>query len=636
MFRYLKPGALGLIALPFLASAASAQFTTLPDIVISANQTPQPADRVGASVTVLKGDEMRARGVETVLDALRTVPGLHVATSGSKGSVSQVRIRGGDANHLQVFIDDVPTNRLDAGDFDFADYLIDDIDRIEVVRGPQSGIYGGNAHSGVISIYTKSGRGLKKPELTLRTEGGTQRSHWLSAGIAHHTGAVYGAFSFQQRETDGFNISRLGNEKDGHHAFILNGKTGIDFNESFNVEGVFRHVNRKAQLDPENNIPLPDSFGVDTFSQTNARVNANLRTLDDNFVQRFGLFTTDLKYSNFNALFGPPPFRTFGQTYGADYKGSYSYNIGAIRNTSTGVVDYLEENFQTSFGADNQRNRVGVAFEQIVDLPTGLTVSGAARQDFHDAFADFFTWRIALSQRLPTNTRLHSNIGKGVTLPNFNEMFSTAPNFIPNPDLQPESSIGWDFGVEQTFWGGLFVTDVTYFAARFQDRIARVAVPGGISVANIAGISPRQGVEIAAKFNPWTWLTLESTYTYTDAETPAGLREVRRPQNAATFTATFRFPDDKTKASVIVSHNGKFRDEYFPPPGFLTTSAIMGSYTIVNAIITHQLTPQAVIYLRGENIFNEKYEEIFTYRSPGATVFLGLRMRFSEAAAAIQ
>jgi vitamin B12 transporter len=636
MFRYLKAVALGLTALAFLTSPALAQVTVLPDTVISANQTPQPADRVGASVTVLKGDELRAKGVETVLDALRTVPGVHVQSSGSKGSLSQVRIRGADANHLQVLIDDIPVNRLDAGDFDFADFLIGDIERIEVVRGPQSGIYGGNAHSGVISIYTKSGRGLKKPEMTLRIEGGTPKSHWLSGSVAHHTGPLYGAFTFQHRETDGFNISRLGNEKDGHRTFVFNGKTGIDLTECLNIEGVLRYVDRKAQLDPENDIPLPDSFGVDTFEQTNARINANLRSFDGNFVQRFGLFTTDQKYSNFNALFGPPPFRTFGQTYGADYKGSYSYNLGALANVSTVVVDYLEEKFQTSFGADEQRNRVGAAFEQIVDLPTGLTISGAVRQDFHDKFADFFTWRIALSQRLPTGTRLHSNIGKGVTLPNFNEMFSTAPNFIPNPNLKPESSIGWDFGVEQTFWNGMFVFDVTYFASRFEDRVARVAVVGGVSVANIPGISPRQGVEISAKLNPWSWLTLESTYTYTDAETPAGLAEIRRPQNAATFTGTVRFPDQKTRASIVVNVNGKFRDEYFPPPFFATTSTILGGYTIVNAIVTHQLTPQAQVYLRGENIFNEKYEEIFSYRSPGATAFLGLRVRLGEVAAPLQ
>lgn len=630
MFRNSRVSAFALLALPFSLSPAFAQTSALPETVISANQVPQPADRVGASVTVLKGDELRAQGVETVADALRTVPGVHVQTSGSKGSITQIRIRGGDANHVLVQIDGVPTNRLDAGDFDFADFLVDDIDRIEVIRGPQSGIYGGNAHTGVISIYTKSGRGLKKPELTFRTEGGTQRSHWLSGTLAHHTGAFYSALSFQHRETDGFSISPLGNEKDGHRAFIFNGKAGIDISEHLNIEGVLRHVNRKAQLDPENNIPLPDGYGVDTFEQTNARLNATLNSFGGNLVQRFGIFSTDLNYSNYNALFGPPPFTNAGQTRGGDYKASIQYSTGAISNTSTFVVDYIDERFQTSFGDDAQRNRFGTAYEHIFDLPTGTSISGALRKDFNDKFADYVTWRLAVSQRLLPGTRLHSAVGKGVTLPNFNEMFSTSPSFIPNPNLQPESSIGWDIGVEQTLWNGLFVFDATYFSSRFEDRIARVAVIGGISAANIAGISPRQGVELTGKLNPWSWLTLEATYTYTEAETPAGIEEVRRPKNAASFTATYRASDNKTRASVIVTHNGKMRDEFFPPPFFATTSTILGSYTLVNAIVTYQVNPSTQFYVRGENLLNEKYEEVYSYRSPGASAYIGLRMRLGE------
>jgi vitamin B12 transporter len=635
MFRLSGACALALTALSFSVSTASAQTTALPETVISANQVPQPADRVGASVTVLQGEQLRAQGIETVADALRTVPGVHVQTSGSKGSITQIRIRGGDANHVLVQIDGIPTNRLDAGDFDFADFLVDDIDRIEVIRGPQSGIYGGNAHTGVISIFTKSGRGLKKPEVTFRMEGGTQRSHWLSGTVAHHTGPFYGALSFQHRETDGFSISPLGPEKDGHRVFIFNGKAGIDLSEHLNIEGVLRHVDRKAQLDPENNIPLPDGFGVDTFEQTNARLNATLTSLGGTLVQRFGVFGTDLKYSNFNALFGPPPFMTAGQTRGGDYKASLQYSTGAISNTSTFVLDYIDERFQTSFGDDAQRNRFGTAYEHIFDLPTGTSISGAMRQDFNDKFADYFTWRVAISQRLPHGTRIHSAIGKGVTLPNFNEMFSTSPSFIANPNLQPESSIGWDVGVEQTLWNGRLVFDVTYFNSRFENRIARVAVPGGVSAANIAGISPRHGVEITGKLNPWSWLTLEATYTFTDAQTPADIPEVRRPKNAATFVATYRAPDNKTRASIVVTHNGKMRDEYFPPPFFATTSTFLAGYTLVNAIVSYQVNPNTQFYIRGENLLNEKYEEIFSYRSPGATGYVGLRVKLGDVTPAI-
>jgi vitamin B12 transporter len=642
MLRIFRPAALGLAALPLFASFASAQTTVLPDVVISANQVPQPADRVGASVTVLHGEELRAKGVETVADALREVPGVHVNQAGSKGALTQVRIRGADGNHLQVLIDGIPVSRLDAGDYDFADLLMDDIERIEVVRGPQSGIYGGNAHAGVISIFTISGRGLKHPELVFRTEGGNKNSHFGSLSLRAASGLFYGAFTMQSRKTDGFNISRLGNEKDGHGVTIFNFKSGVDLTENLNVEGVFRHTKRKLQFDPEA-FPfpggvLPDGDAFDRFTQTNARVNTTLTSLDGRLTQRFGFFQTSQDYSDSVPAFGPVPFQTFGRGQGADYKASLQYAFGPVKNTSTIVIDTLNEGFRSRSafgGSDEKRNRIGTAYEHIFDFATGLTVSGALRQDFHDQFADFFTWRLALSQRLPTNTRLHSNIGKGVTLPNFNEMFAAgAANFIPNPNLKPESSVGWDFGIEQTFWNGKAIFDVTYFASRLEDRITRIPAPGpSTTVVNVAGVSPRQGVELTGTLLPWTWLKLQATYTYTDSETPAGIREVRRPANAATFTSTFIAPDNKTKASVTVIHNGKMDDDqFFGGPLRVTLS----EYTIVNAKLSYDLTPTSQIYIRGENILNEKYEEVFSYRSPGATVLLGLRMRLGELATPIQ
>lgn len=635
MFRSIKPGgAPGLLTLALLCStAASAQTTALPDVVISANQTPQEADRVGASATVLRGEELRARGIETLADALREVPGVVVTQAGSKGSFTQVRIRGGDANHLLVQIDDVPVNRLDSGDFDFADFLIDDVERIEVVRGPQSGLYGGNAHSGVISIYTKSGRGLKHPELVFRTEGGTQRSHFLSGTLRGASGPFYGAVTFQHRETDGFNISRFGNEKDGHRAFVFTGRFGVDISDTLNIEGVIRHTDRTVQYDPENAVPIPDGNGLDTFRSTLVRVNVNLKTMDGALVHRFGTYGLQQDYTSFNGLFGPPAFATVGETAGTDYKGTWKYNLASLAHTSTIVVDHVDEKYRHNFGADFQRARTGIAYEHILDLPTGLTVSGAARQDFHDTFSDFFTWRIAASQKLPLGFRLHSNIGRGVTLPTFFEQFSTSGTFRPNPDLQPESSIGWDFGIERTWWNGLLVTDATYFSSRFDNRIVVVAVPGGTSVTNIPGISTRHGVELSATLNPVTWLTLQGSFTYSEAENPDGIEEIRRPRNSASFAATFRLPDQRTKASVTVNHNGKRADDAFI--GFPATRVTLASYTLVNAIVSYDLTPFAQIYIRGENLLDERYEEVFSYRSPGATGYVGLRMKLGDITPAV-
>jgi vitamin B12 transporter len=628
MFRFSGASALALIALPFSLSTTQAQTIALPDVVISANQTPQPADRVGASVTVLQGDEIRRRGIETVADALRTVPGVHVNNAnGNKGGLTQVRMRGSGASQIQVLIDDVPVGRLDGGDFDFADFLVDDIDRIEVVRGPQSGIYGGNAQAGVIAIYTVTGRGLKKPVLTTRSEIGTQNSSLLSATMRGANGPFYGAFSAQHRETNGYNISRSGTEKDGHRAFIANSKIGVDISEYVNVEAVMRHTDRKVQYDPETTIPLPDAFGRDTQQNSHARVNLTARLWDGNFVQRLGYYVRQEDLTSecptcFQA------FRATGTTgSGADYKGVFNYNLGSVQNTSTFLLDWKNDSFQSG-GVTAERDRTGLAFEHIVSFATGLTLSGAVRHDFHDVFQDFTSWRIAGSQKFSTGTRLHSSVGTGITLPTFFQQFGFNLTFVGNPNLKPETSTGWDFGVEQTFFGGLLVTDATYFSIEADNAI----VGFGNTAINNAGFSTRRGVELTAKYNPVPWLTLEGTYTYTDAETPAGIDEIRRPKHSASAAAIFRFPDNKTQASVIVAHNGKMFDDAFLPFPAPLTRFTLTDYTLVNAIVTYQATPTTQFYIRGENLLNERYEEVYSYRANGATGYIGMRMKLGELA----
>src|SRR3954454_8170925 len=153
--------------------AALAQSVPLPDIVVSADQVPVEAQKVGASVTVLKGEELRAKGIENVPDALRMVPGVSITQSGGRGTVTEVRIRGAENNHLMLVIDGIDVNSIGDGGFDFADLPVDDIERIEILRGPQSGLYGANAHAGVISITTMSGKGLLRPVVEAKLEGGS-------------------------------------------------------------------------------------------------------------------------------------------------------------------------------------------------------------------------------------------------------------------------------------------------------------------------------------------------------------------------------------------------------------------------------------------------------------------------------
>src|SRR3954469_20251625 len=195
-------------ALLSVLGAADAQ-TVLPELlVVSPSLVPIEASKTGSSVTAMTGEQIRASGFSQLSDVMRTFPGMHVSQSGSRGSLTQFRVRGAEANHLLVMIDGVPANAVGDGEYNFADIPLDDIERVELLRGPQSGLYGANAHSGVLTIVTKSGRGLAKPEFNARIEGGTQRSTEGSATVRGAAGPIYGSGTVSYANTAGFNIAR--------------------------------------------------------------------------------------------------------------------------------------------------------------------------------------------------------------------------------------------------------------------------------------------------------------------------------------------------------------------------------------------------------------------------------------------
>src|SRR5437764_862720 len=263
--------------------------TVLPElVVISPSLVPIEASKTGSSVTVMTGEEIRSSGFTQLADVMRMFPGVAVNQSGSRGSLTQFRVRGTEANHLLVMIDGVPANAIADGEYNFADIPLDDIERVELLRGPQSGLYGANAHSGVLTIVTKSGRGLTKPEFNARFEGGTQRSAEGAMTARGAAGPFYGAITTSYATTNGFNIARDGSENDGAKRFAVTGKAGADFSPNFNVEGFIRHFSRKADSDPQSFATglVFDAPGYSTATEeTLARVEGTLKLFDDRWIQ---------------------------------------------------------------------------------------------------------------------------------------------------------------------------------------------------------------------------------------------------------------------------------------------------------------------------------------------------------------
>ncbi len=498
----------------------------------------------------------------------------------------------------------------------------------------------------MLTIETKSGRGLAKPEFNARFEGGTQRSAEGAATFRGALGPFYGSTTVNYATTNGFNIARDGSETDGAKRAAVTSKVGVDLTPYLNVEGFIRHLYRNADTDPQdpfflNNGLVVDAPGYNTKTEeTLARLEGTLKLFDNHWIQsakwtgsRTGVTGIE-NYSQTSASLGTAQTLT--------YKSSLLFDsnfLGGEKHTVTGLLENRREYFSFDsiflFGPDldaahdgHTRTTNSVGGEYVLDLlRTGTTISIAQRQDFNEPFSDEYTWRYSLSQKIaPIGGRIHSSVGRGVTNPSFIEQFGfVVSTFQPNPNLVPESSIGWDAGYEQTFWNGRVMFDVTYFNSRLEHEIVTVSLPNfKTSVDNLAGTSTRQGVEVTGKVKPVDWLTLTGTYTYTDARDDQGMPEIRRPAHAASASATVPFLEGRGRATFNVVYNGRMPDTIFTFPSQPT---ILNAYTLVGGQISYDTTPWSTIYLRAENVFNQQYEEVFSYRSPGAAVYAGVKVR---------
>ncbi|MCZ0738720.1 TonB-dependent receptor plug domain-containing protein [Phreatobacter sp. AB_2022a] len=657
---------------PLLAASAFGQaadpVAPLPEILVhGASTVPVEAPRVGSAVTVVTAETIRDQGTQTLPDALRQVPGLAVSQAGGRGGITQLRIRGAEANHSLVVVDGVPINDVNNGDADLANLPVDAIERIEVVRGPQSGIWGPNAQSGVVLITTKSGRGLARPELSARVEGGSFGTLQGSVSVRGAQGPFYGALSLSGLRAGGHVAAPGTTRPNGSEMGALNAKVGADLADWFNVEGTLRMVSRTGFYNPANAAMGPgfaadprygflaDGVGRGTATDIQGRVVGTVTLLDGRWVQKFSADTSRQGTNAADSYVSAFGFRErqafWSQTERnrADYRSAFTFEtpqlLGA-RHTLVAGVDITRERFRYHYesdgffgpfvndgfaGAGQSRERKGLYGEYLVSLDTGLALSAALRQDWNSSFRNATSWRFTAAQSFETGTRLHASIGKGVTNPTFVEQFGFTNTFVGNPLLKPEQSIGWDVGVEQRWFGGRLTTDLTYFRANLENEI----VGSGISVANLPFATARQGIEATLTARPLDWLRITGAYTYTDTRSAEPLlggyvfkEALRRPKHAASLSAVASFAEDRGKLSVTVAHNGGMRDRFFGPLG--PTDVYLRSYTLVGAQLSYDVTRNVTAYVRGENIFAQRYQEVFGYNAAGAAVYAGLRVRFGD------
>ena len=622
--------------------AAEPPVTSGPPVIVTASPVGLPEREVGSAISVITGEQIRERQARFVFEVLRDVPGVAVNQSGAPGSLTQVRIRGAESNQTLVLIDGVRANDPAIGDeYDFAHLLADDIERIEVLRGPQSAIYGSESLGGVISIITRRGqRGIQA--------GGYLETGSFSTvnGNAYLRGAgdVYDfALSASQRDANGTNISRFGSEPDGYRNKTFNATGALRPTSNLEFNAVGRYVESTTRFDTQDFFSPtspPFGFAVDSADTTRAyqyygRVEGKLKTWDGRWTHRLGAEVMNSRSSNQTA--NVENSANEGHRERFDYLTTLQIDQGGAAKAGHIVslgIDRTDETFfsRNAFAVNDVGNdRTGLFAEYRLSLYDRLFLSAGGRHDDNRMFQDADTYRLTAAYLFPdTGTRLHGSYGKGIKNPSFFELFGFFQGFVGNPNLKPETSRAYDLGVEQSWSRGKI--DVTYFHADLEDEIVTVFAPISTTV-NQMGESKRSGVEIQGSMRFGDAWSLSGNYTYLDADEPgvvSGTRvtELRRPRNIAGASLNYAFPDRRGNVNLTVRYNGEQLDNAFlNPVTFAPTRVTLGAYTLVNIAALYDVTKNVTLFGRIENLLDDRYEQVFSYRSPGIGAFAGIRLQ---------
>ena len=642
--------------IPAVASAQLARDTAhVAPMVVTATRSPLATSHSPATISVLSGDELRRAGITTALDALRQVPGLTVVQSGSYGGATSLFIRGGESKFAKVLVDGVPVNDA-GGAFDFSTLSTDNLDRIEIVRGPDSVLDGSDAMAGVVQLFTRRGAGATHIDASARgggyssydadlaARGATQSIDYSVAGARHRT---QGTAPFNS----GFNQSV--------------GSASLGFwRESGDVRVAARYTDDNVHF-PTNGSGEPvDSNAARRDDHLSLGLDAGLRLAS----------TTDLRLSlassSVHAITDDQPDSP-GDTQGYYYTtGDRSWRRSAelrLHVATPGLLDAavgtaFEQQWQTSATQSNfgpsgysatRRNR-GVFGQLLIAGAHPVTATIGGRLDHNEAFGNFFTWRAAASVTPATDTRIHASYGTAFREPTMLENFGGG-FVIGNPALAPEQARSMDLGIEQPI-AGLGSVSATVFANTFTNLIDYKYSATAANYFNVAR-TRTSGIELEGHAALTDAMRADLAYTWLDAKVvdpgtssaatalfAPGARLLRRPAHSLDAGVAYR--PGRSSLEVRFHREGQREDVYFAPD-------FSASRVTLPAFVRTDLSAEQPLYadhgraasltLRVENLFDVRYAELAGfnydfartddaslrrtgYRAPGRRILAGLRI----------
>ncbi len=617
--RFLLP------VLPVAAAfAADNPPSRLDTLTVTASRIPVPVRKSGSSITVITAADIAARKAFTVADVLRSVPGLDVVQSGGLGKTTSVFLRGANSQHTLVLIDGIEVNDPSSpgARFDFAHLTVDNIERIEILRGPQSTLYGSDAIGGVIQIFTKPGRG--KPRYGLSAEGGSYGT-WKTGGSAS---GQYRKLRYSVAAThlasNGFSAAddRLGNdEDDGYRNTTVSARAAWQALDNLNLDAAVRYQNSDTDLDSCGGPNCDDPNYTQKGDQVFARTQAALDLLDHRWRQQLRL-----AYSRTERRFRdrPNPGDTFvdnsafrGEKFKLDWQNTVTPTdwdtlvLGITTETEWMNTDSIPTHSATTNGYYGEN--------RLKWLERFVTTAGV-RLDDHEHAGDKVTWRVTQAVLIPeTGTKLHGSYGKGFKAPSLFQLFAPAGFFGPigNSNLKPERSRGWDVGIDQRFWNERILLGATWFHNQFSNLIDFQFGTGYVNLTSARSA----GLETYAEIRPLDFLTLRGTYTYTNTEDNQDEQLRRRPRHKGSFDADIALTETAHfHVNVLVVGSRRF--------SAFSIKRKLSNYTVVNLAGDYRVTPWLTLYGRIDNAFDQEYEEVPGYGTSRVAGYGGFRLTF--------
>ena len=612
--------------------AAGEEIEQLPEIVVSASRVPLEAKAVGSAVTLITAEEIERKQARVVSDLLREVPGVAVHRSGPLGTQTAVRIRGGETGHTLVIIDGVKVNDPADGNatYNFGHLLTSNVERIEVLRGPQSGLYGSDAIGGVINIVTRKGRGPATARLGV--EGGSFGTANIMTGFQGGGEGYHFSLSATGYRTSGISIAP-GPEKDGYRNQTYNARFGLELMEDLELELTGRYVRTKLETDGQSSFggATPDDGDETDGDRWTGRTQLKYGLFDGAWSHAAGVTTVRMKRDFFDDSAGSHN-RFDGRRLHVDYETNVFFDTSAGIEATHAVTFLTERGKDSHVTGDTRPNFTNQSYsgEYQMGVADRLFLSGGVRHDDNERFKNTSTYRLTAAYlHTASGTRLHGSYGTGVKNPTLSHSFQRFGRLGPNPDVQPEKSKGWDIGVEQDLLEGRLSTDLTYFNSRPTDLIywndAGTTDFNDDFYDNLEGTSRIRGVEFSVKAKPAEGVSLAAQYTYTDAKDAQGRPLRRRAKHIASANAGYDLLNGRAAIDLGIDYNGKQVDQYHSPK--------VPSYVLVNLAGKYSVTKGVEFFGRIENLFDKDYYELRSFemrefQTTGIGFFAGIRGTF--------